>query len=211
MEINDIREYLRREPDVLESIKNIMNYRNLRTEQAYYAKLAYEYDNQFKIGRNNVCKTVRQAGEFDRSFWKDRLYELDKNRRNTHNKALAGFTSMVNKGRLYGFPKIYTGKVLTADEIDKHGNPDIREKMTDVMFEMLFTIEDSVIEQEHEKIQADKDILGLRKEMRAFNREYGVVQSMRKDEDRHEDGGIIFEHDLSSIFDNIFENGKESL
>ena len=44
MEINDIKEYLRRDPNLLSAIKAIMDYRNLRTEQAYYAKLAYEYD-----------------------------------------------------------------------------------------------------------------------------------------------------------------------
>lgn len=208
MEINDIKEYLRRDPNLLSAIKAIMDYRNLRTEQAYYAKLAYEYDHQFKLPK--VSKAIRSAGEFDRSFWKDRLVELDKRRRATHNKSLTGFARMVNTGRLYGFPKIYKGKVLTADQIENHQEPAIREQMTDAMFDMLFTIENAIIEQENEK-ESPKEaqlITDTRKEMQQFNREYSVKTSMQKDESRNKDGGIEF--DLKTIFDNLFENGSET-
>ena len=44
MDINLIKTYMETSPYILEDILNIMKYRNLRTEQSYYARLAYEYD-----------------------------------------------------------------------------------------------------------------------------------------------------------------------
>ena len=55
MEINDIMAYIQRSPQTLEQIKEIMDYRNLRIKQAYYAKLAYQYDNQFRLKSSEIC------------------------------------------------------------------------------------------------------------------------------------------------------------
>ena len=43
MTIDDIRAYLEKSPRLLAEIKKVMDYRDLRTEQAYYAKLLNEY------------------------------------------------------------------------------------------------------------------------------------------------------------------------
>ena len=209
MNIKNIKEYLRRNPNLLSAIKDIMDYRNLRTEQAYYAKLAYEYDHQFKLSK--VSKIVRNAGEFDRSFWKDRLIELDKRRRATHNKSLTGFSRLIKTGRLYGYPKIYSGKILEADQIENYQELETRAQMTDAMFDMLYTIENAIFEQEAIKdgTQEAKTVKEMQEEMQKFNREYDVITSMRKDEDKHEEGGIEF--DLKTIYDNLFENGNQTL
>ena len=75
--------------------------------------------------------------------------------------------------------------------------------MTDTMFDMLYTIENAIFKQEAKMIT--KTI----KEMQEFNREFGVKTSMQKDEDKNEDGGIEF--DLKTIYDNLFENGNQTL
>ncbi len=55
MDINLIKTYMETSPYILEDILNIMKYRNLRTEQSYYARLAYEYDH---VPISQQCKEV---------------------------------------------------------------------------------------------------------------------------------------------------------
>lgn len=210
MEIKDIMTYVQRSPQTLEQIKRIMDYRNLRIKQAYYAKLSYQYDHQFQLKSSEVCKLVRNAGEFDRSFWKDASISLDKQRRATHNRALSGFSSMVNKGRIYGLPQIYKGRVLDEKEIAEYSGLDIRAQMTDGMFELINVLENNVININLNQEKSENNgISQVFVEMKSFNKEYRVKKSMEHDEDRSEDGGIEF--DLSTIFDDIFKNGKENL
>ena len=59
MNIEDIKLYLEKSPDLLADIKRIMDYRNLRTEQVYYSRLLYEYRNYANLIR--VSKTVEFA------------------------------------------------------------------------------------------------------------------------------------------------------
>ena len=210
MEINDIMAYIQRSPQTLEQIKEIMDYRNLRIKQAYYAKLAYQYDNQFKLKSSEICKTVREAGEFDRSFWKEALLNLDKQRRGTHNIALKGFRHMVNMGRIYGLPSIHKGRVLEEDEIYGYEGLDVRAKMTDSMLELMSVLENNVINMNvtHENNGYEK-FSKVAEEMKQFNRTYKVKKSIVHDEDRNEDGGIEF--DLSTVFDEVFKSPKEDL
>ena len=210
MEINDIIAYVKRSPDTLEQIKKIMDYRNLRIEQAYYAKLSYQYDHQFKLKSSEVCKLVRESGELARSIWKEESINLDKQRRKKHNKALEGFSNMVNKGRIYGLPSIYKGRVLDGDEIEGYTGLDIRAKMTDSMLELMNVLENSVINMEliHEGNEYE-GVNQVVKDIKKFNRDYRVKKSIEHDEDITEDGGIEFE--LSTAFDEIFKNRKEEL
>lgn len=209
MEINDIEAYIKRSPQNLSQIKKIMDYRNLRIEQAYYAKLAYQYDNQFKLKSSEVCKLVRNSREFDRSCWKEQLITLDRRRRATHNRALAGFRSMVNNGRIYGLPSIYKGRVLEENEITGYDGLDIRAKMTDAMLELMNVIENSVIIDIDKENDENNGIYQIAREIQKFNKEYSVKKSIEHDEDIKEDGGIEF--DLSTVFDDIFLNKKEEL
>lgn len=198
MTIDDIRLYLEKSPSLLEDIKRIMDYRNLRTQQVYYARLLYEYRNYANLIR--VSKTVEYAGELDKGSWEIKCRELDKNRRDRHNKALVSFARMVRIGRANGLPEIFQGELLSDDAIYKHEDTYgmSRERMTDAMFEMLFAIERGVLQQENESIQEVQTNIGT------FNETYHVKKPMLKDESTDKNGGIVFDRDLATIFDSFF-------
>lgn len=200
MTIDDIRAYLETSPRLLEEIKKIMDYRNLRTEQAYYAKLLNEYRISQFSWDERVSKIVRDAGELEVSWWKENAKDLDKARRGKHNAALMAFRDMVNTGKAAGLPELHDGKMLSLVEICNHQDPVTRAAVTDSMFDMLTTIENAVIQKEPEQNEGIKEI---QRDMIRFNREYSVKQSMVRDEDRRKDGGIEF--DLATIFDIFFE------
>lgn len=187
MNIEVILEYLKKDPNLLVDIHNIMKYRDLRTEQVYYARLAYEYDH---VDIMKQCKEVRNSGNMDRMRWRTRSENLDKDRRQTHNKALISFNSILRTGENCNLPTLYNGKKLTNEEIAGHLKAERREEITDSMFEMLWTIEDSVIESENSR--EVQDIRKIKQDMRTFNRTYNVEKSMLKDESDEKDGGIEF-------------------
>lgn len=203
MTIDEIRMYLEKSPSLLSDIKRIMDYRDLRTQQVYYAKLLSEYRMQ-DHSWVRVCKTVEYAGEWEKIKWEDKVSQLDKNRRPTHNRALSSFARIVEVGKYNGLPEIYNGKVLSIDEIYKHEGLMERQDMTDAMFDMLFTIENSVFSQEQE--QEDKQLQNLQGDMMRFNNQHHIQKSMTKDESTDRDGGVEFDRDLATIFNSFFEN-----
>lgn len=193
MDINLIKKYIATSPDILGDILNIMNYRNLRTEQIYYAKLAYEYDH---LDISKQCKEVRNAGELARGHWKYKAGRLDQDRREKHNKALISFNSILQVGKESGLESLFNGKTLTNEEIVRYERAERREAITDSMFEMLYIITDAIIDQENNKT---KDVLEkLQGDMRSFDRNYHVSKPILKDESTAKDGGVEF--DLSSLF-----------
>ena len=200
MTIDDIRAYLETSPRLLAEIKKVMDYRNLRTEQAYYSKLLNEYRLSQFSWEERVCRIVRDAGEFEASWWKEQTIYLDKSRRGKHNAALMAFRDIVNTGRAAGLPELYDGKMLSLAEICNHQDPVTRAAVTDAMFDMLTEIENAVIQKEPERNEGIKEV---QRDMLRFNRAYNVKQSMVRDEDRRKDGGIEF--DLATIFDGFFE------
>lgn len=195
MDINLIKSYMEASPYILEDILNIMKYRNLRTEQSYYARLAYEYDH---VPIHQQCKEVKNAGSLARGYWSTKSQRLDQDRRNVHNKALISFNSIMRVGEQNNLESLFDGKKLTNEEIVRHERAERREELTDTMFEMLYTIENSVISQEGTK--ANEYIGEIKSDMRIFNKNYSVAKSMTKDESKEKDGGIEF--DLSTLFDN---------
>ena len=74
VDIDTIKQYLQADPSLLTDIYNMMKYRELRTEQVYYAHLAYEYDH---VDIMRQSKIVRNAGNFDRSGWTEKSIKLD--------------------------------------------------------------------------------------------------------------------------------------
>lgn len=195
VDISTIKQYLQVDPRLLTDIYNMMKYRELRTEQVYYAHLAYEYDHVDIIKQ---CKLVRNAGNMDRMTWARKSENLDKNRRSTHNKALISFNSILRTGEMYNLPELYKGKKLTNEEIVGYLRAERREEITDSMFEFLNIIEDGVIENELSK--ENNGIKEIQNEMKSFNRTYSVSKQILKDESRERDGGIEF--DLSNVFNN---------
>lgn len=194
-DISTIKQYLQVDPRLLTDIYNMMKYRELRTEQVYYAHLAYEYDHVDIIKQ---CKLVRNAGNMDRMTWARKSENLDKNRRSTHNKALISFNSILKTGEMYNLPELYKGKKLTNEEIVGYLRAERREEITDSMFEFLNIIEDGVIENELSK--ENNGIKEIQNEMKSFNRTYSVSKQILKDESKEQDGGIEF--DLSNVFNN---------
>ena len=136
MDINLIKTYMETSPYILEDILNIMKYRNLRTEQSYYARLAYEYDH---VPISQQCKEVRNAGLLARGFWNTKSQRLDQERRNIHNKALISFNSIMRVGEQNNLESLFNGKKLTNEEIVRYERAERREELTDTMFEMLYT------------------------------------------------------------------------
>ena len=195
VDISTIKQYLQVDPRLLTDIYNMMKYRELRTEQVYYAHLAYEYDHVDIIKQ---CKLVRNAGNMDRMTWARKSENLDKNRRSTHNKALISFNSILRTGEMYNLPELYKGKKLTNEEIVGYLRAERREEITDSMFEFLNIIEDGVIENELSK--ENNVIKEIQNEMKSFNRTYSVSKQILKDESKEQDGGIEF--DLSNVFNN---------
>ena len=198
MTIDDIKLYLMKSPDLLEDIFAIMKYRDLRHAQVFYAKLLYEYRNYANLIR--VSKTVESAGELDRSAWELEALRLDKERRNKHNLALLSFSNMIDLGRKNNLPELYEGEVLTRNEIFSHADPYgmTRQRMTDAMFAMLNAIERGVIKDEMELLT---QVQGT---MEKSNDQFHIQRPMLHDESTRLDGGVVFDRDLATIFDNFF-------
>ena len=193
MDIKLIQEYVKRDISVMDKIKKIMDYRNLRTEQAYYAKLSYEYD---YANFSEQSKEVRNAGDFDRSYWKSKLQSLDRDRRGKHNDALISFYGIQSIGRKFGLELLYNGQELSPKDIINYNHPELREQITNAMFEMLHSIEESVIDKEGQ--ENEKELLvKLKQDINKFNKDYNVKKSILKDDSNERDGGIEF--DLSKI------------
>lgn len=186
-----IREYLQKDPQLLYELKCILDYRNLRSEQTYYSRLAHEYD----FGHNNnifrIPKIVREASSLDREHWRDRITALDKNRRATHNRALVAFHNIVQTGIKNGLDYIYAGHTLTGKQATQYEYPERRTEITDAMFELLDVIEKAALA----KTEQAPEIVSLntmQDDMNQFNRAYSIKNSLKKDEDRQKDGGIEF-------------------
>ena len=196
--IDTIKQYLQADPSLLTDIYNIMKYRDLRTEEAYYTHLAYEYDH---VDIMRQSKIVRNAMDGDRSWWELESLRLNKERRPTHNKALISFNSILRTGKMCKLPEIYNGKTLTNEEMDKYLRAERRAEITDSMFEFLNIIEDGVIENEISR--QNSELKEIQNKMKKFNRENHVSKSIMKDEGTERDGGIEFD------FSNAFNNSQE--
>lgn len=197
MDIDVIRTYIAADPSTLEYIKSMLEYRDLRTEQAYYSKLAYLYD--YKKFDRGIPKEVSEAGEFDRSYWKERIIALDKARRRTHNQALGAFDAFIRIGEKHHLDYIYIGDRLTAKEASAYERPEVRTQITDAMLQLLNSIEENVT-----PLNSDDKLHDVKRNMNQFNRSYSVSESLSSDESKEEDGGIVF--DLKNIID--FKNNE---
>ena len=200
-DINVIKQYLKAEPGCLDLLKKMLDYRNLRTEQTYYSELAYRYDH-YKFGEKQP-KEVVNAGELDRSYWKDRLVRLDKERRSYHNNALAAFNAFLEIGERKLLDYIYVGPSLSLKEAEEYKYPERRAIITDAMFQLLYSIEDYAIQRLNEAGEKTEELQAIEKikrEMNSFNRDYNVKKSMLSDEDKRDKGGIEF-YDMKGYID----------
>ncbi len=195
--IDTIKEYLNADPSLLSDLDNIYEYRKLRIEQTYYGHLASEYDHEDIMKQSKI---VRNAGYMQRMTWGTNVEKCESRRRKAHNRALTSFNSILRTGKLKELPQIYEGKTLTNEEIKNYLRAERREEITDSMFELLYIIENGIIEKEI--TNENKGLQDLKYKMNQDNRTFGIYKTILKDESDEKDGGIEF--DFSGV-----ENDKE--
>lgn len=161
-----IRE-LNENPDMLENIKKMMDYRDLRTKQSWLSN--FYYNNRKFID-----------GELKIENLKNEITKLDSDRRIYHNNALASFYSLVKDMKKNGIPPLYKGRIMTPfdDKVKKYGDPNIRQEMTNGFLEMLYSISETTIaDLGIEQGEYDKGLDSFRKisgELRHQDHSYGV-------------------------------------
>lgn len=196
-DIDILKEYLTANPDLLNDLNRILKYRNLRSEQAYYALLAKEYDTNI-MSKNKI---VKNAGEMDRSYWGYLIETLDKQRRDRHNEALTSFNNFLETGYKYGLDYIYIGPTLTDKEITGYLYSERRAYITDAMFKLLAVLEDAAIEKTAPSYTTES-LHSVQKDMNRFNRDYNIKQSLLSDESKEENGGIEFDFKPTNTLNN---------
>lgn len=198
-----IRKYINADPSLLEDIKNMLEYRDLRSEQAYYIRLQRIYELH-----DYMNPILRDAGEWDYSYWKEKASSMDHDRSRYHNRALLSFRRLAKEHeKNWNLSKIYFGRLLTPDEIDGHIalKQDIRNEMTDAMFELLGVIEDGVVIEK----EANPDLKQMKTNMDKFNNDYEIKKSMTKDDSESksaDDLGMEFRFDSINSGTNLNEN-----
>lgn len=157
------------EADVTERrLINLLNYRNIRTKQAFLAKLNY--------GRNTRKERAMMS-------------EIDKDRREKHNLALISLRGLVDFAKKHNLEPIYTGPMLSEEEIESHSGStyDTRMEMTDAFLQILIDLQTYTSE-----ICSNKDVRNvlnnISNQIHKSNRDYGVKKELT-----HDDGDIIFE------------------
>lgn len=150
---------------ITDYINSFLNYRNIRTEQAY-------------ISRANDGNNSREVREM--------LAKLDEQRRRVHNRALSSMIGINRFAKMNGLEPIYTGRMLTEEEIQSHDplKNDVREEMTNAMLKLLIDIETYSLQINE---GSKEEILEFQRNMGKFNRDYGVEKPLKTDE-----GDIIF-------------------
>lgn len=150
-------------------LTNLLNYRNIRTKQAFLSKLNFG---------NNTRK--------ERAM----MSELDKDRREKHNLALTSLRGLVDFAKKHNLEPIYNGPMLSEEEIESHSSStyDTRMEMTDAFLKILSDLQTYTSE-----ICSDKDVRNILNnistQIHKSNRDYGVKKELT-----HDDGDIIFEN-----------------
>ena len=166
---------LNENPNMLENVKKMMDYRDLRTKQSWLSNFYYN-SNKFNDGELKI-QTLRNE-----------VSRLDRDRRKYHNSALASFYSLVNDMKQNGIPPIYKGRIMNPfdDKVNRYGDPNIRQEMTDGFLGMLYSISETTIgdlglEQGEysEGVESFRKIVG---QLRHQNNSYGVEEPLKEDE-----------------------------
>ena len=171
------------DPDnTITRIQNMMQYRDLLTQIAWYPEYITELENDPDVSDLYIDRL------------RERPVQLDKKRRDVHNTALASLFNMVNDmkfRRIYGF---YNGRIMNPlKEADKYGNTDIRREMTNFILKTLYEIELLSAQDLNYLISATDDSISIdslkqiRDSLARSSRGYGVKNPLKSD-----DGSIDF-------------------
>lgn len=161
-------------PEASVTIKRIMNlleYRNIRVKQAY-TSMIYSGDNS---------GTTRAM-----------LADIDKSRREKHNLALTSLIGLVNFAKQYGMEPIYTGPLLSEQEIKEHKgtSQDVRMEMTDAFLKILMDLGEYSI-----AINNDSDLRAIQNKIFKVRKDYAIKSDLSYD-----DGDIKFEDAQSELY-----------
>lgn len=173
-------ELLNKKPELLNNIKSFMDYRKLRIEQVLIPIMIEEAENDYE---NFSLLNI--------DMMRERVYILDKQRREKHNRALSNFSNLMNEFEKFGIPPIYTGNIMDPlKESDRYGNRDIRQEMTDSMLEILSTIEEmNINELNIETEKYDKGLGSFKEIYKDLNKQthdFGIKKTLESD-----DGDIL--------------------
>lgn len=156
-------------------ITNFLNYREIRTKQAYFSKL--------------------NSGDFSVTT-RSMLADLDKDRREKHNLALTSLKGLVEFAKKHNLEPIYAGPILSEKEIESHtpSTYDTRMEMTDAFLQILNDLQtytSTVCSDKH----AQSILNNVVNKIYKVNRNYALKKELS-----HDDGDIEFEdfdNDLS--------------
>ena len=165
-------EYAKEDTAAYKAISNFLEYREIRTKQAWQA--------QMTRGETSPRIAMQRS-------------ELDRKRREVHNHALGGIAILNRLGTIYGVGPVYTGRMLTYEEIETHDSSkyDVRKEMTDWLFGVINEIYDYKIPmQDKEERQKNKFVEDLQSKMVDADDYYSVKEPIRED-----DGAVTFKDD----------------
>lgn len=178
--LDAIQKYIKQDPYNMNRLKAMMDYRALRMEQAVLSTYANEY--KYKQW-NSKFKEVRNAGEFDHSWWQYRIQVLDVKRRDVHNDALLSMIRLLEFGDKNNLPSLYGGRRLEIADVlhyntSKH---DIRKEMTTGMFELLYNIQSSILKEN----QKQSEVADIKQGLERDCDQYNVKTPILRDESDH--------------------------
>lgn len=155
--VENLIKVLQKSPDSLSNIKALMDYRSLRTLQISYRDILYDYNH----GINP------EVGQLKIDTMQIEFQELEKKRRDMHNKALGNFCGLMRTYRQLNIPPFHIGEYMDPHyEENEYGDPNIRRDMTDSMFSLLNAIEDVNIIELQKRMEQNKEAVQVVDEMR---------------------------------------------
>lgn len=156
---------------IAEQIENMIAYRLIRVEQAWFAK-ASEGEKDSEERRKIAAMLV----------------EYDKRRREAHNSALRAINIINRFSETNNLPKFYEGPQLTSEQIKTHSidSLDARKDITDFMLKFIHTLQ----EQSYTKERKTGFIDNLAENVKKTDRDFGVAEPLLED-----DGNVEFKKD----------------
>lgn len=157
-------------------IMDFEKYRLARIEETYTAK---------ELRRMGLAGTRQSQMELSR---------LDKQRRYSHDSALASVNILNKLMKSYDLPQLYNGPTLTEEEFRKHSNPEKIKQYTDFFFELLVIVGDmsraKLREKENQNDEitkfSAKELGAITKHIQGTTRGYGLTKPILHDNDRIE-------------------------
>lgn len=150
------------EPDLVTPgrINALLDYRNIRVEQAYLSKVT--------------------NGDFSRGT-RQMLNDLDHDRRRRHNHALTSLLGLVDFAKRFGLEPIYEGRLLTQKQINSHDTAtlDIRKEMTDAFLKILKDIDDCP----YSLVRNSKEMKSIKNNSDKNTSDFKVSKNLEHDDD----------------------------